>query len=138
VPVLICGGNAVLRNPSNAQIAECLGFNDAIDQTRVSDLLIVVRDRRGWRPRCTARRKASTSLCSSRIRPAARPARAPESKTISGFRRAFQVGPHGARVRAGAEVRRANHDRESRNRAGLRSPAVRRADDGGAGIARAR
>jgi thioredoxin reductase (NADPH) len=41
VPVLICGGNAVLRNPSNAEIAECLGFNDAIDQTRVSDLLIV-------------------------------------------------------------------------------------------------
>jgi thioredoxin reductase (NADPH) len=41
VPVLICRGDAVLRNPSNAQIAECLGFNDAIDQTRVSDLLIV-------------------------------------------------------------------------------------------------
>jgi thioredoxin reductase (NADPH) len=31
----------VLRNPSNAQIAECLGFNDAIDRTRVSDLVIV-------------------------------------------------------------------------------------------------
>ena len=33
VPVLICRGNAVLRNPSNQRIAECLGFNDAIDQT---------------------------------------------------------------------------------------------------------
>src|SRR6266849_2883757 len=41
VPVLICGADAVLRNPSNAQVAECLGFNDAIDQTRVSDLVIV-------------------------------------------------------------------------------------------------
>src|ERR1700674_5730781 len=41
VPVLICGAEAPLRNPSNAQIAECLGFNDAIDQTRVSDLVIV-------------------------------------------------------------------------------------------------
>jgi thioredoxin reductase (NADPH) len=41
VPVLICGADAVLRNPSNTQIAECLGFNDAIDQTRVSDLVIV-------------------------------------------------------------------------------------------------
>ena len=41
VPVLICGTDAVLRNPSNAQIAECLGFNEAIDQTRVSDLVIV-------------------------------------------------------------------------------------------------
>src|SRR5439155_13450235 len=41
VPVVICRGDAVLRNPTNAQIADCLGFNDAIDQTRVSDLLIV-------------------------------------------------------------------------------------------------
>jgi len=41
VPVLICRGEAVLRNPSNQQIAECLGFNDAIDQTHVSDLVIV-------------------------------------------------------------------------------------------------
>ena len=41
VPVLICRGDAVLRNPSNAQIAECLGFNDAVDQSRVSDLVIV-------------------------------------------------------------------------------------------------
>jgi len=41
VPVLICGADVVLRNPSNAQIAECLGFNDAIDRTRVSDLVIV-------------------------------------------------------------------------------------------------
>src|SRR6202035_5315738 len=41
VPVLICGADAVLRNPGNAQIAECLGFNETIDQTRVSDLVIV-------------------------------------------------------------------------------------------------
>src|SRR5207245_2865337 len=41
VPVLICGADAVLRNPSNTQIADCLGFNDAIDRTRVSDLVIV-------------------------------------------------------------------------------------------------
>jgi thioredoxin reductase (NADPH) len=42
VPVLLCGTNAVLRNPQdNAQIAEWLGFNEPVDQTRVSDLLIV-------------------------------------------------------------------------------------------------
>jgi thioredoxin reductase (NADPH) len=41
VPVLICRGDAVLRNPTNAAIAECLGFNESIDQTRLSDLLIV-------------------------------------------------------------------------------------------------
>jgi thioredoxin reductase (NADPH) len=41
VPVVICRGHAVLRNPTNAQIADCLGFNEEIDQTRVSDLVIV-------------------------------------------------------------------------------------------------
>jgi len=41
VPVLICGGEAVLRNPTNAQIADCLGFNESIDQAHVSDLLVV-------------------------------------------------------------------------------------------------
>jgi thioredoxin reductase (NADPH) len=41
VPVLICRGDAVLRNPSNQQIADCLGFNDAIDRTHVRDVVIV-------------------------------------------------------------------------------------------------
>ena len=41
VPVLICRGDTVLRNPSNQQIADCLGFNDAIDQAHVNDLVIV-------------------------------------------------------------------------------------------------
>ena len=41
MPVLICRGDAVLRSPSNQRIADCLGFNDAIDQTHMRDLVIV-------------------------------------------------------------------------------------------------
>ncbi len=41
VPVLICRGETVLRNPSNQQIADCLGFNAAIDQTQMRDVVIV-------------------------------------------------------------------------------------------------
>jgi thioredoxin reductase (NADPH) len=41
VPVLICRGDVVLRNPTNQQIADCLGFNDAIDQTHIRDVVIV-------------------------------------------------------------------------------------------------
>ena len=41
VPVLICPGDAVLRNPTNQRIAECLGFNIATDSTTVADLVIV-------------------------------------------------------------------------------------------------
>jgi thioredoxin reductase (NADPH) len=41
VPVLICRGNMVLRNPTNGQIAECLGFNEAVDETHLRDVVIV-------------------------------------------------------------------------------------------------
>lgn len=41
VPVMICRGNVVLRNPSNEQIAGCLGFNASIDRTRVRDVVVV-------------------------------------------------------------------------------------------------
>ena len=41
IPVLICQGKFVLRNPSNQEIAECLGFNEPIDQTLVRDLVII-------------------------------------------------------------------------------------------------
>jgi thioredoxin reductase (NADPH) len=41
VPVVICRGEVVLRNPTNQQIADCLGFNDAIDQTHLRDLVVL-------------------------------------------------------------------------------------------------
>jgi len=41
IPVLICRGQVVLKNPSNQQIANCLGFNESVDQTRVRDLVVI-------------------------------------------------------------------------------------------------
>jgi thioredoxin reductase (NADPH) len=41
IPVLICRGQVVLRNPSNQEIAECLGFNESIDQTQVRELVVI-------------------------------------------------------------------------------------------------
>ena len=41
VPVVICRGQSVLRNPTNRQIADCLGFNEAIDRTHLRDLVII-------------------------------------------------------------------------------------------------
>jgi thioredoxin reductase (NADPH) len=41
IPFLICRGEVVLRNPTNEQIADCLGFNDAIDQTQIRDVVII-------------------------------------------------------------------------------------------------
>jgi len=41
IPIVICRGQAILRQPTNAQIADCLGFNDALDGTHVVDLAVV-------------------------------------------------------------------------------------------------
>jgi thioredoxin reductase (NADPH) len=41
LPVLICRGTAVLRNPTKEEITVCLGFNEGINQAQVRDLIIV-------------------------------------------------------------------------------------------------
>src|SRR6476659_7512224 len=41
IPVLICRGQLVLRNPSNQEITDCLGFNESVDQTHVRDVVII-------------------------------------------------------------------------------------------------
>jgi thioredoxin reductase (NADPH) len=41
IPVLICRGELVLRNPTNAEAAECFGLNAGIDEGEVYDLIVV-------------------------------------------------------------------------------------------------
>jgi thioredoxin reductase (NADPH) len=41
IPVLICRGELVLRNPTNAEAAECFGLNEGIDEGAVYDLIVV-------------------------------------------------------------------------------------------------
>ena len=41
IPVIICRGEVVLRNPSNRDIADCLGFNEPIDQAQMHHAVIV-------------------------------------------------------------------------------------------------
>ncbi|MCU1277469.1 MAG: cyclic nucleotide-regulated FAD-dependent pyridine nucleotide-disulfide oxidoreductase, partial [bacterium] len=41
VPVVICHGDRVLRNPSNEQLAGCLGWTASVDDKRVRDLIVV-------------------------------------------------------------------------------------------------
>jgi thioredoxin reductase (NADPH) len=41
LPVVICRGETVLKNPSNQEIADCLGFNGRIDQNHRRDVVIV-------------------------------------------------------------------------------------------------
>jgi thioredoxin reductase (NADPH) len=41
IPVLICRGTLVLRNPSNAEAADCFGLNAGIDEGEIYDLIVV-------------------------------------------------------------------------------------------------
>ncbi|RPH72512.1 MAG: FAD-binding protein [Myxococcaceae bacterium] len=41
IPVLICRGTKILRAPSNAEVAECLGFNAGIACGAVRDVVVV-------------------------------------------------------------------------------------------------
>src|SRR5215469_256508 len=41
LPVLICRGGVVLKNPDNQEIAECLGFYERIDHAQQRDVAIV-------------------------------------------------------------------------------------------------
>jgi thioredoxin reductase (NADPH) len=41
IPVLICRGKSVLRNPTNAEAAACLGFNRPMEEGHVHDTIVV-------------------------------------------------------------------------------------------------
>jgi thioredoxin reductase (NADPH) len=41
LPVVLCRGEVVLKNPSNAEVAACLGMNPAIDDTKIRDVVII-------------------------------------------------------------------------------------------------
>jgi len=41
IPIVICNGTTVLRNPSTSQLADHLGLNDNIDNSLLHDLIVV-------------------------------------------------------------------------------------------------
>jgi len=41
VPVVLCRGSVVLKNPSNEEVAACLGMNQVIDDDRLRDVIVV-------------------------------------------------------------------------------------------------
>jgi thioredoxin reductase (NADPH) len=41
IPIVVCRGERMLKNPTNAELAACLGFNPALDETTVHDVVVV-------------------------------------------------------------------------------------------------
>lgn len=41
IPVIICNAGTLMKNPSNQELADCLGFNASIDVDQIRDVVIV-------------------------------------------------------------------------------------------------
>jgi len=41
LPVVVCRGEVVLKNPSNAEVAACLGMNPQFDARRIRDVIVI-------------------------------------------------------------------------------------------------
>src|SRR5712671_6479321 len=41
IPVIICNSQSVLRNPSVEKLADCLGFNETVDESQLHDVIVV-------------------------------------------------------------------------------------------------
>ena len=96
----------VLRNPRNQQIADCLGFNDAIDQTHVRDLVIIGAGPSGLAAQYMALQKGLTFWCWKRVRQAARQVQVKNRKLFGISQRYLGPGARSSGVPPGAEVRR--------------------------------
>ena len=129
VPVLICRGDAVLRNPTNQRIAECLGFNDAVDQTHVRDVVIVGAGPSGLSAAVYGASEGLDVLVLESNAPGRTGRLELEDRELSRLSvRHFRSGAHGPRVCAGAEIRRAGDHREGRHTAHVQPEAVRDRD----------
>jgi len=47
IPVVICSGKALLRNPTTQKLAECLGYAGVVEESHIRDVAIVGADPAG-------------------------------------------------------------------------------------------
>ena len=85
VPVVICHGT-VLRSPSIQKVADCLGFNVSVDNSRVRDLIIVGAGPAGLAAAVYAASEGLNVLMIETQSPRARPGRIQfEDRELSGL-----------------------------------------------------
>ena len=111
IPVLICRGMVVLRNPSNSEAADCLGFNEGIDQSVVFDLVVVGAGPSGL---AAAVYGASEGLKVLVLEKNAPGGQAGSSSRIENYL-GFPIGISGQELSAAHSYRRKNLERTSRS-----------------------
>ena len=93
LPIVLCPGGQLLRNPSEIELARCLGLVGPIDPNRVYDVVIVGAGQQALRPRSTPARKGSPFSYSTVARSAGRPAPRLVSRTTWASRQASPEWP---------------------------------------------
>ena len=86
LPIVICPGGEVLRNPSEDELARCIGLVGPIDPEHLYDIAIVGAGRPALPLRFTRRRRDFPFWCWIAARSAVRPAHRRASRIISAFR----------------------------------------------------
>ena len=89
VPVVICRGSVVLKNPTNRQLADCIGLGPELTEGRVYDVVVVGAGPGGLAAAVYAASEGLNVIVVDAKRQAARPAAARRSRTISAFRLGF-------------------------------------------------
>ena len=111
LPIVLCPGGQLLRNPSEIELARCIGLVGPIDPDRVYDVAIVGAGPAGL---ATAVYAASEGLSVLVLDCRAFGGQAGASARIENYLgfpdRHHRHGADGARLQSGAEVRRRNGD----------------------------
>jgi thioredoxin reductase (NADPH) len=121
IPVVICNGQTVLRNPTTQCLAECLGLNRGIEPTQVRDVVIVGAGPAGLAAAVYAASEGLDSLVIETESPGGQAGSSSRIENYLGFpmgvsgleltaRAATQAQKFGARIMVAASVARLNCD----------------------------
>jgi len=90
IPVVICRGEAALKNPSNQEIADRLGFNKGIDHIHRRDVVIVGAGPAGLAAAVYAASEGLDVLVVEASSPGGQAGSSSKSRTTLDFQRGFQ------------------------------------------------
>ncbi len=126
IPIVICRGERMAKNPSNEQLAECLGMNPQIDCKTVRDLIVIGAGPAGLAAAVYAASEGLNVLVLETNAPGGQAGSSSRIENYLGFPTGISGQALAGRAHgAGAEIRRGGGDRQQRAALALRAEALR-------------
>src|SRR6202041_2366875 len=85
IPVIVCSGGVVLRNPTIQKLADCLGLNISVDESQIRDLIIVGAGPSGLAAAVYAASEGLDVLAIEAVSPGGQAASSPKIENYLGF-----------------------------------------------------